>query len=332
MGIVSIKGNSGIPKYKQIIVSIEEAIRGGMLKKGGKLPSINSIRDKHKLSRDTVLMAFNELKTRGIVQSIAGKGYYLISEDINVSKKVFLLFDELNSFKEDLYNSFLETLGDNVQVDIFFHHFNPDIFSKLIYDNIGAYSYYVLMPANLKNIGYIVEKLPKDKVYVLDQTNKELAQYPSIYQNFKKNVFSGLQESASLISKYQKMILLFSEDKQPQGILEGFNAFCATKTITQEQLSSLQNRTPTKGELYFILDDRSLILLLKKIQQQQLVLGMDIGIICYNDSLLKEVVEGGITTISTNFNTMGARLAEMILSNENIQIENPNSLIVRNSL
>lgn len=332
MSIVSVKGNSGTPKYKQIVASIEEAVLSGALKKGDKLPSINSIRDKHKLSRDTVLMAFNELKTRGIVQSIAGKGYYLNTEDVNVVQKVFLLFDELNSFKEDLYNSFLDTLGDNVQVDIFFHHFNSDIFSKLIYDNIGAYSYYVIMPANLQNIGHVLEKLPKDNVYILDQTNAELKAYPSIYQNFKKNVLNGLLESASLISKYQKMILLFSKEKQPQGILDGFNAFCATKTIAHEQISTLQNRVPVKGELYFILDDRALILLLKKIQEQQLVLGMDIGIICYNDSLIKEVVEGGITTISTNFYTMGERLAQMILSNENIQIENPNSLIVRNSL
>ncbi|WP_435313850.1 GntR family transcriptional regulator [Cellulophaga fucicola] len=332
MGIVSIKGNSGVPKYKQIIASVEEAIELGALKKGDKLPSINSIRDQHKLSRDTVLMAFNELKTRGIVQSIAGKGYYLISEDVNVVQKVFLLFDELNSFKEDLYNSFLEKLGDNVQVDIYFHHFNPAIFSKLIYDNIGDYKYYVLMPANLQNIKHVVEKLPKDKVYILDQTNEELAEYPAIYQNFKKNVFEGLQECSSSIKKYKKMVLLFSKEKQPQGILDGFNAFCKNNAIAQELVSSIQERTPVKGELYFILDDRSLIILIKKIQQQQLVLGKDIGVICYNDSLLKEVVEGGITAISTNFYTMGERLAEMIVANENKQIENPNRLIVRNSL
>ena len=94
------------------------------LKKGDKLPSINSIRNKFSLSRDTVLMAFNELKMRGIVESVSGKGYYIKSENINVKRKVFLLFDELNAFKEDLYNAFLEELNDNIQVDIFFHHFS----------------------------------------------------------------------------------------------------------------------------------------------------------------------------------------------------------------
>ena len=70
MGIVTIKDKSGIPKYKQIVISVEDAIVNGTLKKGDKLPSLNSIKNQHSLSRDTVLTAFNELKTRGIVQSI----------------------------------------------------------------------------------------------------------------------------------------------------------------------------------------------------------------------------------------------------------------------
>ena len=132
MGIVTIKEKSGTPKYKQIVASIEDAIVNGSLKKGDKLPSLNSIKNQYSLSRDTVLTAFNELKTRGIIQSVVGKGYYVLSEDIDVNQKIFLLFDEFNSFKEDLYNSFTACLGENVQVNIFFHHFNLDVFNKLI--------------------------------------------------------------------------------------------------------------------------------------------------------------------------------------------------------
>ncbi|WP_367889168.1 hypothetical protein [Polaribacter filamentus] len=48
--------------------------------------------------------------------------------------------------------------------------------------------------------------------------------------------------------------------------------------------------------------------------------------------MLKEVVEDGITTISTDFNLMGERLAQMILNNEQVKIENPSSLILRKSI
>ncbi len=163
MGIIKVKKQIGVPKYKQIIASIEDAIISGSLKKGDLIPSINFIRDNHKVSRDTVLSAFNELKTRGIIQSVVGKGYYVLNDNIDVSQKIFLLFDELNSFKEDLYNAFINNLDDNTRVDIYFHHFNYDMFSKLIYENIGAYNYYVIMPANLKNTQKVIEKLPTRK-------------------------------------------------------------------------------------------------------------------------------------------------------------------------
>jgi len=332
MGIVSIKELSGSPKYKQIIASVEEAITNGALKKGDKLPSLNSIKNEHSLSRDTVMTAFNELKARGIIQSIVGKGYYVMSEDVDVNQKVFLLFDELNSFKEDLYNSFVTGMGDNVQVDIFFHHFNYDVFSKLIHDNAGDYSQYVIMPANIKETENILSRLPKDKVYILDQMHPELLEYPSVYQNFKEDIYKGLQDGLSLIKNYQKIILLFSEENQPKGILDGFKLFCSTNNIQDEVIDTLDNRELSKGEIYLILDDKNLIKVIKKTKEANLTIAKDIGIISYNDTLLKEIVADGITTISTDFNLMGNRLAKMILNNEFKQVENPSSLIIRNSL
>jgi DNA-binding transcriptional regulator YhcF (GntR family) len=332
MNVFSLNMKSGAPKYKQIVASIEDAIHNGTLKKGDKLPSLNSVKIKHHLSRDTVLTAFNELKTRGIIESVVGKGYYVLTEDITVKRKIFLLFDELNSFKEDLYNAFLANLGDNIQVDVFFHHFNYGVFSKLINDNIGAYSNYVIMPANLKNATQVIERLPKDKTYILDQTHKELFEYPSIYQNFEKDIYKGLLKGLSLIKKYKKFVLFFNRKKQPYGILDGFELFCSEYNFEFEIVAPLLDREPASGEICVVFDDSSLIRIIKKIKETDFEIAKDIGIISYNDSLLKEVVEGGITTISTDFNYMGKRLAEMVLNNEFAQVENPNSLLIRQSL
>ena len=332
MEIVSLEQESKIPKYKQIVNSIENAILSGVLKKGDKLPSLNTIKEQHSLSRDTVLIAFNELKNRGIINSVVGKGYYVNSEHIEVAKKIFLLFDELNSFKEDLYNSFLENLGEDNQVDIFFHHFNNAVFSKLINDNIGNYSHYVIMPANLVGTEAVIQNLPKEKVYILDQVHEELSQYPAIYQNFEKDIFNGLSDGLSTLKKYNKLILLFSDDRQPKGILKGFQNFCAKNKVQYEVISSLNNRTPKKGEVYFVLDDKNLIVIIKKIKQEKLIIADEIGIISFNDTILKEVVANGITTISTDFNFMGKKLAQMILNNEQEKVANPSSFIIRKSL
>lgn len=331
MQIISIKKNIGVPKYKQIVDSIENAILKKELVKGSKLPSINTICKKYSISRDTVFIAYNQLKTRGIIQSISGKGYYVKSVILGVEQKVFLLFDELNVFKEDLYNSFLKKIGEKSEVDIYFHHFNFDVFSKLIFDSIGNYNKYVIMPANLKNTNLIIEKLPKDKVYILDQMHDELLEYPAIYQNFKKDMYTNLTVGIPSLKKYNKLFLLF-QDKQPNGMKTGFVKFCKNNLFDYSILNSLEEITPKKGEVYIIPDDRNLIVIMKKIKEQSLMLGVNVGVISYNDTLLKEIIEGGITTISTDFKQMGEKLAEMIVNNEHRHIENSNSLILRNSL
>ncbi len=328
---ISLDKKTGIPMYKQIILAIERAITEGVLIKGDKLPSINTIKNEHSLSRDTVLFAFNELKARGIIRSVVGKGYYVNSENITITKKIFLLFDELNAFKEDLYNAFLSNLGDNIQVDIFFHHFNYDVFSKLIFDNIGGYTHYIIMPANLKNPDVVISKLPSNKVYILDQTSDKLSQYTSIYQNFEKDISTNLNKGLHLIQKYDKIIFLFPE-KEPIGLRNGFNLFCEQHSITNELCHSIKDRVLKSGEVYIIPDDRNLILIIKNIKESGLIIGKDIGIISYNDTLLKEIVEGGITTISTDFKQMGKRLAEMVINKEHKQIANPSHFILRNSL
>ena len=332
MSFVTIDTASKIPKYKQIISSIEEAIASEELRIGDQVPSLNSIKDQHSLSRDTVLLAFNDLRTRGIIQSVVGKGYYVASTNIQLNEKVFLLFDELNSFKEDLYYSFLDNLGDKIQVDIFFHHFNPDVFNQLIESNLGQYTYYVIMPANLQDVIMSIERLPQEKVFILDQTTPELSAFPSVYQNFSRNVYEGLKISLALIRKYKSITIVFSREKQPLGILKGLQEFCEESGISYSVENTFDDEKFEVGELYFLLDERSLIQVIKKIKEAGLVIGMEVGVISYNDSLLKEMVEGGITTISTDFSFMGKRLAEMILNKERLQIENPNQLVIRNSL
>lgn len=332
MDIVFLKNNSNKPKYKQIADSVEKAIQKGSLNKGDLLPSLNEIRDKYKVSRDTVLTAFNELKHKGIIHSVVGKGYYVSTNHIHFSKKIFLLFDELNSFKEELYNSFLDSFEENAQVDIFFHHFNSKVFNKLIDDNIDNYSHFVIMPANLKDAAESIKKLPKSKVYILDQKIDDLNEYSSIYQDFENDIQKGLFTGLHAIRKYKNLILVLSDSKQPKGILNGFLSFCDKYNIEPLVVSSIKERKPKRGDLFITLDDKDLIKVIKIVKEEELTLAKDIGIISYNDTLLKQVVANGITTISTNFKFMGERLAEMILKDEKVVIKNPSKLIIRKSI
>lgn len=332
MKIITIDTTSGIPKYKQIVLSIEIAIAENRLKKNDKLPSVNKISLEFSLSRDTVLLAYDELKKRGIIYAILGKGYYVKSVEFSFEQRIFLLFDELNSFKEDIYNSFLETMNNSAQVDIFFHHFNIDMFRKLINEANGNYSKYIIMPTNLIGAPALIKTLPNQDVYILDQTNSDLKDYPSVHQNFVKDIYEAILKGKYLIDKYQKLILLFPGFREPVGMKIGFEKFCADFDIKNEVINGFEDREIQKGAVYIIPNDRDLVRVIEKAKLQHLKLGTDFGIISYNETPLKKVVENGITTISTDFIEMGKILAQMILSGKKEQIENKSELIIRKSL
>ncbi|MBN1822411.1 MAG: GntR family transcriptional regulator [Prolixibacteraceae bacterium] len=324
--------NSSIPKYRQLINSIIRSIDSEVLNKGDKVPSINQICTEFNLSRDTVMVAFNELKAKGILMSQPGKGYYIASTNIKQEEKIFVVFDELNSFKEDLYNSFLVSLESRASVDIFFHHFNYRVFKNLILESIGNYTSYVIMPATFDNTSHLVNKLPKDKVYILDRLKADLADYPVVYQDFENDLYNALNDGLDLIKKYRKLVLVNPGGKEPMEREKGFLRFCDENDFHSGIVKNLQDTLIERSTLYIVISDRDLVQLVKSAQAGNLVPGKNIGIISLNDTMLKEVVLGGITTISTDFKAMGARLAQMILSKEKIQVRNPASFIVRSSV
>ena len=67
------------------------------------------------------------------------------------------------------------------------------------------------------------------------------------------------------------------------------------------------------------------------LKENNLTVGVDVGLIAYNDVPLNSVVLGGLTTISTDFVKMGKLAAEMILSRKMTKIHNGFRMIRRNT-
>lgn len=329
---IYIDDNLGTPKYRQIINSIYQGILNGNLKIGDKIPSLNEICTEFDLSRDTVMVAFNELKAKGIISSIPGKGYYINSTEVNIDQRIFLLFDELNAFKEDLYMSFLDSLDPRSSVDIYFHHFNFQVFKDLIMSAAGNYTSYVIMPATFDYTSNIINSLPKENVYILDRKKADLTDYPLVYQDFELDVYEALTAGADLLKKYKKLVMVFPGGKEPEGRMIGFKKYCEEQGVNYEIVHSLIDHSFQKGEAFFVPSDRNLVKLVKIATEKGFKLGQDFGIVSFNDTMLKEVVAGGITTISTDFVLMGKTLAEMISERSKAQLRNPASLIRRKSL
>lgn len=331
--LITIDDQLDIPKYQQIIHAIYQAIENGQLRQGDKIPSLNAIKNAFSLSRDTVLVAFKELQARGIVASTPGKGYYIQSTEIRREQKIFLLFDELNAFKEILYRSFIEGLKGRAVVDIYFHYFNKHVFYNLLEENLNKYTTFIIMPVFFRHIRPAVKKIEQGQIYMLDQFNPELGtDCPGVYQDFRKDTFEALEKGRHLIQKYEKLVMVHPGGKEPLDQARGYRDFCSKYNRTPEIIPNLDKREIRKGEAYIVARDADLVHLVKAAEANKLEIGKDLGIISYNDAPLKEVVANGITTISTDFYAMGQTLAQMVLNREKKQLKNPSSLIVRGSL
>ena len=332
--MIKIEESSHVPKYKQLVESIVQGIESKELKKNNKIPSINEISNRYNISRDTVMMAFSYLQSRGIILSRPGKGYYIAKANVPQKRKIFLLFDKLTPYKETLLEAFRNQLKRQGVYEIFFHNFNTKTFETLIRESIGNYTDFVVMPIPSKTIAPAINLIPKDKLYILDRGRKIYGQsFPSVCQSFRRDIYESLLSGSDLLKKYTKIVLFIPElSHVPTNLQKGFKEFCTEFKIDFLITKKLHEYKITQGEAYLVFDDNSLVNIVQQANDKKFKLGKDIGIISYNDTPLKSIVANGITTISTDFSAMGKTLADLIINKKKEHIENPCSLIRRNSL
>lgn len=331
---ISVDAGSSIPKYEQVVNQIIDLIKKGILYKGQKLPPINLAYKDLGISRDTLIASYKELQHQKIIDSVHGKGFYIVKASFLKKKKVFLLFDVMNSYKEVLYRSIVHNLDSNFEIDIFFHYYNLRQFENLITENIDIYDYMVIMPHFNVDVSSIVSRIPIHKCLLIDKDIPSLESVSSIYQDFEYDVCRALNDGLELICKYDTFHFIDNRDFQfiPDGIISGFKTFCREHSLNYNFVDDVNSHKLEKGDLFLLFNDRDLISLLKMVSAKNLKPGNDIGIISYDDTPLKEVLRGGITVISTDFYQMGAIAAEILKTNQRIKIPNKFSLIRRNSL
>lgn len=82
--------NEEIPIYEQIEKHIEKSIKTGALIKDSKLPSTREVSSVLGVSRNTVLTAYDNLESRGIIYSVKGKGSFVKTEARSHQEEVSL--------------------------------------------------------------------------------------------------------------------------------------------------------------------------------------------------------------------------------------------------
>lgn len=319
-------------KYKQVVNYVIEKINEGDLKKGDWIPSINEFRKKYNLSRDTVFAGISELKSRGIIDSTPGVGYFIASTRLTLKHKILLLFNEFNEFKEELYNSLIESIDKSATVELYFHNYNRKVFETLINDANGKYTTYILMTGKFQGLEPLLQSI-SGKVFLLDHCHAELkGKYSSVTQNFENDTYEAMKFGLKHIKKYKQILMVQSEAKEPYERYDGLKRFCKEYDFEHKYLNSVSGKKIKEGDLFLLVNDRDLVDVLKQAEKQGFTPGQEFGIISYNDTPLKEILVGGITTLSTDFKLMGKTMASIINKKSVETFDNPWIFTIRKSL
>ena len=244
-----------------------------------------------------------------------------------------------------LYNSFVNNIGLNAHISLHIYHCDESLFLNLINKHLGGYDYYVVM-SHFKDdqMRYVestpkvieaINRIPKNKLILLDnQFSQVKGEYINIYQDFKLDIYDSLNKGIDKLSKYKKLILVYPSKSvypYPKDIIFGFKKFCVEHffnfEVIDEIYEDMEFHTP---ECFILIEEMDLVYLVKQTREKKLKLGKDIGIISYNKTPLKDLLD--ITVMCTDFKKMGKDVVELILQNKKEKFKNNFTFTDRNSL
>lgn len=331
-----INPDSEVPKYKQVVGLLISDIEAGIFKKGQRIPSINETSEDLLLSRDTVEKAYVYLRKKGILSSVRGKGYYVNLINVQKKIKVALILNKLSNYKRSIYYSLAETLGRKASVDVFIYNYSLEQFEEIINNQLTNYDFFVILPhfnEEDDDVVRVIKKIPKNKVLLVDRNMESLKDYPLVYQEYEKDIQSALGIGINLIKKYKKINLVFPINQHySKYIVRGFQIFCQINELPFSIIDQLEEQDVKQDEAFVLISDDDLYRFIKISKGKGWKLGREVGVVAYNDNQVKELLEDGITTISTNHDEIGRTAAQMILSGEFKRIKSPFEFVRRNSL
>ncbi len=322
-----------LSKHEQLVKGIINAIDEKELVQGSMLPSVNVMVRELGFARKTIVKAYSELKDRGIIESKNRLGYFVAHTATDQTVKVALLLYAFHTFQEVFYNTFRETVGENAQIDVFFHHNNFEVYEQTLTNIADRYGMYVIAPIPHKKNKILLNKIPPNKLLIVDRHESIGSDYSYVSQHFEEPTYKALETLKNRLKDFDEMVLFFKQQSDyPTGILKAFGAFATKHKIKAEVIDRYSPNVLKKGKVYFTIGDIDLWKLLKDCKKKNIKIGEEVGIISHNDSPAKEIICGGITTLSTDFELMGKQAAEFVLHREKTQHIVPSKLLRRASL
>jgi DNA-binding transcriptional MocR family regulator len=88
MQILNLNRQDRCPLLDQIVHELRSRIEAQMLRPGAKLPSIRSFAEQHRVSRSTVVEAYDKLVAMGYIRSQRGAGFFVAAADNDAVRRI----------------------------------------------------------------------------------------------------------------------------------------------------------------------------------------------------------------------------------------------------
>lgn len=329
MTTIVLESGSKAPIYKQLVEQFEDAIRSGKLQAGEQIPSMNDFAVKMGISKETVKKTYGILREKGLLIPQQGKGFYVAEANERSKPKVLVLFDKLSIYKEVLFNSLAEELGENADITILTHNQNPDLFTYYLDTYLDKFDYYVISPhfplddKSQAIAKRLISRVPNRKLIMVDHwLQSYTGNYGAVYQDFENDIYEGLKQGLDKLQGTSLKVIILPSSLYGPMVCKGVDRFCMEYNIPIEYMTAAPEHI-NKNETYLVINsqlDSGLAALARRIKEQNLEVGKDVFIISYNEFDLNEVVLNGLTTVSTDFKQMGKTVATMILNRKSWKV------------
>lgn len=326
---IILEPSSKAPIYKQLVEQFEDAIRSGKLHAGEQIPSMNDFAVRMGISKETVKKTYGILREKGLLIPLQGKGFYVAEADNRSKPRVLVLFDKLSIYKEVLYNSLAEELGEDADITILTHNQNLELFKYYLDTCLDKFDYYVITPhfpldEKSQSIATkLISRIPNRKLIMVDHwLQSYTGNYGAVYQDFENDIYEGLKQGLEKLQGTSLKVIILQSSLYGPMICKGVDRFCMEYNIPIEYMNAAPEHI-NENETYLVINsqlDSGLAALARRIKGQNLEVGKDVFIISYNEFDLNEVVLNGLTTVSTDFKQMGKTVATMILNRKSWKV------------
>ena len=311
------------PIYKQLVEQFEEAIRSGKLKPGEQVASMNDFASQMGISKETVKKTYGILREKGLLIPQQGKGFYVAETYLDSKPRVLVLFDKLSIYKEVLYNSLADALGEQADITILTHNQNLELFTYYLDTYLDKFDYYVISPhfpldeKTQQAAVKLISRVPNRKLIMVDHWMQNYqGNYGAVYQDFENDVYEGLKQGLDKLKSTSCLkVVTLPSSLYGKMVTKGVDRFVKEFNIPVSYSDSVVDEI-LPNETYLILSSQlesGLAAFARKVKEQNMEVGKDVFVISYNEFDLNEVVLNGLTTISTDFKQMGRTAAQMII-------------------